>query len=362
MRSLTLVGLLSLITLDAQPAFQQRRVLPVPKVNGFETLKCDFHMHTVFSDGVVWPETRVYEAYRDGLDALAITDHDDYHPHKETVSVDLSHGFRLAKDQAEQYGLLLIPALEVTKGDIHVNALFATDVNVTAGKPLLDALRLMKEQGAFLFWNHPGWKGDLTWQAPVDEAHRNGLIHGVEVVNSDLLEPQTLPWLEPKKLTMLANTDVHELVEIPAGQHRSPITLVFSRTRDAAGIREALLARRTLAWRQDEMWGAGDLLTGFFEASIQPVSSALLLRDGSVKPRFQNVSAVPFQAKLVSAPPWLKVPAAVTFAAERETLFTAVVDRTKPAGPQRGEVEWEITNLHIPMGGSPRVKMVLQID
>ena len=27
----------------------------IPDVNGFKVLKCDFHMHTVFSDGRVWP-------------------------------------------------------------------------------------------------------------------------------------------------------------------------------------------------------------------------------------------------------------------------------------------------------------------
>jgi hypothetical protein len=32
-----------------------RQALPVPDVPGFKILKTDFHLHTVFSDGNVWP-------------------------------------------------------------------------------------------------------------------------------------------------------------------------------------------------------------------------------------------------------------------------------------------------------------------
>ena len=61
-----------------------------PDILGYETLKCDFHMHTVFSDGQVWPTTRVDEAVREGLDAIAITDHIEYQPHKDDIPTN--HG------------------------------------------------------------------------------------------------------------------------------------------------------------------------------------------------------------------------------------------------------------------------------
>ena len=44
----------------------------IPDLDNYQTLKCDFHMHTVFSDGLVWPTVRVDEAYAEGLDAIAI--------------------------------------------------------------------------------------------------------------------------------------------------------------------------------------------------------------------------------------------------------------------------------------------------
>src|SRR5262245_29797158 len=46
-----------------------------PDVEGFQVLKADFHSHTIYSDGQVTPEVRVWEAWRDGLDLIAIADH-----------------------------------------------------------------------------------------------------------------------------------------------------------------------------------------------------------------------------------------------------------------------------------------------
>ena len=48
------------------------------QINGFITLKGDLHTHTYFSDGSVSPDMRVDEAWKTGLDVLAITDHIEY--------------------------------------------------------------------------------------------------------------------------------------------------------------------------------------------------------------------------------------------------------------------------------------------
>ncbi|HBG87129.1 MAG TPA: hypothetical protein DEG09_08890 [Marinilabiliaceae bacterium] len=47
-----------------------RKEIRIPNVLGYQTLKCDFHMHTIFSDGDVWPAVRVQEAWEEGLDAI----------------------------------------------------------------------------------------------------------------------------------------------------------------------------------------------------------------------------------------------------------------------------------------------------
>ena len=57
-------------------AFNPRKI-DLPSVDGFNAYTADLHMHTIYSDAQVTPEMRVYEAYLEGLDILAITDHHD---------------------------------------------------------------------------------------------------------------------------------------------------------------------------------------------------------------------------------------------------------------------------------------------
>ena len=56
----------------AASAYTPNKIV-IPDIEGYKTLKCDFHMHTIFSDGNVWPTTRVKEAVWEGMDAIAIT-------------------------------------------------------------------------------------------------------------------------------------------------------------------------------------------------------------------------------------------------------------------------------------------------
>lgn len=52
-----------------------RAEIILPQVKGFNCYKGDFHVHTIYSDGGVSPADRITEAWRDGLDIIAITDH-----------------------------------------------------------------------------------------------------------------------------------------------------------------------------------------------------------------------------------------------------------------------------------------------
>ena len=72
---------------NRRPVYRENIVLP--EVNGYQLLKCDFHQHTVFSDGHVWPNVRNQEAWEEGLDAFALTDHIEHHPHKDDVTTCL---------------------------------------------------------------------------------------------------------------------------------------------------------------------------------------------------------------------------------------------------------------------------------
>jgi hypothetical protein len=82
MRKSRVTLLIVIAYLLVAPLAVQAAKINFPDILGYKTLKCDFHLHTVFSDGQVWPTTRVDEAVREGLDAIAITDHIEYQPHK----------------------------------------------------------------------------------------------------------------------------------------------------------------------------------------------------------------------------------------------------------------------------------------
>ena len=57
----------------------QNRIV-IPDTDEYLVLTGDMHVHTVFSDGNVWPTTRVEEAYAEGVEVICMTDHlDDRH-------------------------------------------------------------------------------------------------------------------------------------------------------------------------------------------------------------------------------------------------------------------------------------------
>ena len=178
---------------------QRRNEIQVPDLDGYTTLKCDFHMHTVFSDGLVWPTVRVDEAYREGLDAISLTEHIEYRPHKKDIVADHNRSFDLCQKQAEKLGILLIRGSEITRpmAPGHFNAIFLADSNPLEQKEYKDAFNEAKKQGAFIFWNHPGWAAqqpDTTkWWPQHTELYDEGCMHGIEVANGCLLYTSPSP-------------------------------------------------------------------------------------------------------------------------------------------------------------------------
>ena len=106
---------------------QRRNEIQVPDLDGYTTLKCDFHVHSVFSDGLVWPTVRVDEAYREGLDAISLTEHIEYRPHKKDIVADHNRSFDLCQKQAEKLGILLIRGLSYSsiRRQTHFDRLFS---------------------------------------------------------------------------------------------------------------------------------------------------------------------------------------------------------------------------------------------
>lgn len=287
---------------------QSRKIINIPDIPGYHTLKCDFHMHTVFSDGTVWPTVRVEEAWREGLDAIAISDHIEYRPHSKDMVSDHNRSFEIANPLAQQMGILLIRAAEITRSmpPGHLNALFITNANLLERDEVMDALKEAREQGAFILWNHPGWKvqqpDSTLWWKEHTQLYENDLLHGIEVFNNNEYYPEALDWANEKNLTVFCNTDVHGPIgmsyEVKNG-HR-PITLVFAKSRTSGGIKEALFSRRTVAYFNNTLIGKSDLLERLFFASLNFKNTPLHVTNGtSKKIDITNKSDVDYELELV---------------------------------------------------------------
>lgn len=261
-------------------AVSQGRLIQTGEIPGYVTLKCDFHTHTVFSDGDVWPTFRIREAVRDGLDVLSITDHLEYQPKKAYVKGDDNSAFALARKNAVQSDLILIRGTEITRRmpPGHLNALFLPDSIVFGDTALSAVVKKAAEAGAFIQWNHPGWKAQQPDGIPrLTEMHMDfilkGWLNGIEIFNDREFYPDVMEWCLANGLAMIGNTDIHgttdELLSITGDSHRT-MTLVFARERKAESVKEALFDARTLVWYGDTLAGRADLAGLFVLGSLRP--------------------------------------------------------------------------------------------
>ena len=74
----------------------------------------------------------------------------------------------------------------------HVNALFIQDASLLEVDSVMDAYAAAIKQGAFLLWNHPGWKSQQPDGIPrMYDIHKTliekGWLHGIEFFNSNEL-------------------------------------------------------------------------------------------------------------------------------------------------------------------------------
>lgn len=293
---------------------------------GLHVLAADLHTHSVFSDGQVWPSIRVEEAVRDGIDALAQTEHLEHQPHAADIPhPDRNRSHEVAVAHAEARGaddLILINGAEISRGmpPGHVNAVFVTDANSLLVEDPVEAFRAANEQGAFVFWNHPNWlpqaPDGVARMTPMHEALiEEGLLHGVEVVNGtlDAYSEHALQLALDHDLTILGTSDIHGLVDwthdAGHGGHR-PMTLVLAEAHNADALRDALFAGRTIAWHYDDLIGREEnvaalvgaclsLETGTYEGERSVLPATLVnacplpfMLHNRSEETFQNVSDV----------------------------------------------------------------------
>lgn len=281
------------------------RKLVFPDIPGFHTLKCDFHQHTVFSDGSVWPDIRVMEALMDGLDAVSLTEHLEYQPHRQDIPhPDRNRSYEIALREARDHDLMIVRGSEITRRmpPGHCNAIFISDANKLLVDDSIGVFREAARQGAFVFWNHPNWVAQRTdGLATLTDMHRflirEKLLQGIEVVNDQTYSDEALQIALDNNLTIMGTSDIHGLIDwefgVPEGGHR-PITLVFAKEKNDAAIHDALLDRRTVALYHNLLIGRDEYLVPLVAASVAVTNATYSGNSAVLVVTLENKTSVDF--------------------------------------------------------------------
>jgi predicted metal-dependent phosphoesterase TrpH len=194
-----------------------------------EPLLCELHAHSRWSDGLL-PLTQLVDLYgRSGFDVLCVTDHTnrDDDPWRgadgwversvgpETWASYLAEVERETARARAQYGMLVVPGLELTFNDAEPDeAAHAVAVGlrsfVSVDHGIAGAIETAVQAGAAVIAAHP-YKGEtashrtrLTQRFAHDEALRT-LVHRFELFN----RTQLFGWVAEAGLPAVATGDFH---------------------------------------------------------------------------------------------------------------------------------------------------------
>lgn len=307
--------------LCCQSTISAQNKIIIPDTDKHLILTGDMHMHTIFSDGNVWPTTRVEEAHSEGVEVICITDHlDGRHQrlvNQGTANVNRNYSYDVAAQLGEKLGVIVIKGAEISRSmpPGHFNTIFISDVEPIAQasdahedhqKAMLAGLGQAKKQNAFCTWNHPHWFAHypvVKWHPEHEEIYNKGLMHGIEVYNScDGFSFEAFQWALDRNLTLIGGTDVHTPMfreyNFAAGELR-PVTLIFAKEKSQAGVQEALIYRRTAIFANGCVYGREEQLT-------ELISSVLTLEEFTenkygVRVVLKNNSSIPLRMKRVES-------------------------------------------------------------
>jgi len=131
-------------------------------------LTCDLHVHTNYSkDGESSVEEILRQAEAEGLDAIAITDHDTVDGAKKALMFPTS--------------VLVIPGIEVSTKQGHLLVLGVTEI-IPAGLDVVATVSIARGMGALAILPHPYH----VWRHGVARRKKSGMniVDAVEVFNS----------------------------------------------------------------------------------------------------------------------------------------------------------------------------------
>lgn len=203
-------------------------------------LSVELHCHSVLSyDGHDPIELLLEQAAAVGLDAVAVTDHDEIEASRETAQI------------AAEYGLIGIPGIEITSSVGHVLGLGIEEV-VPAGLPFGETVDRIHEQGGIVVIPHPfqASRHGVAPHLPTDALTK---ADAIEVYNSRLVTGRSNRKAErfagAHSIPMTAGSDAH-IAEM-VGQ---AVTHVATDDRSVGGILDAILNGETTVVGQRTPW------------------------------------------------------------------------------------------------------------
>ena len=176
----------------------------------------DLHMHTIYSyDGTASVPAVLTRAKQIGLDVIAITDHDEI------------AGSLKALELAPQYGVEVIPAIEITTAEGDLLALNITQ-KVARDLPLIETILKVGELGGFCIAPHPmaGGFGMKSLSAySILKALRNvdvaRILIGIETYNATTIDKMSNHYARilgnKLNLAQTASSDAHVIEAIGLG-------------------------------------------------------------------------------------------------------------------------------------------------
>ena len=242
---------------------------------------------------------------------------------------DLNVSNSRAVAAAVGYGITIIPGAEITRDQNkigHYNALFVKDVNTIYDPDPAVSMKKAREQGALIMHNHPGWiRKNVDMIEFEKQVYGENLIDGIEIMNGTEFYPPIITRAEEKKFFMAANTDIHgtTTMDYVVGGHQRNMTLILAKENTLPAIKDALKARRTLAYSLGTVAGEEQLIKDFFMACVK-FETFRVDGNGKRTMRMTNNSSVPFILKFGGNPVQLRpfTSRNVSVAKDAELKFT----------------------------------------
>lgn len=241
---------------------------------GYRVLEADFHVHTRFSDGFLSPFDVVLHAQRNGLDALAVTEHNLVYPAKMARWFSRLVG-----------GPTVVIGEEVTTDRFHLIAV-GLEERVSPYGELGAIIAAVHRQGGVAIAAHPVKRFWPAFEPALDALDGAEVMHPLALTSGGRdSRGNGWRWEEMRDFTVRAKEGGHHLTAIGSSDYHFfnglgvTRTFVFARDDSEAAIVEALRQHHTVVRDLEGNLYGDDALVA--ELTAHPITDADQVESGA---------------------------------------------------------------------------------